>query len=31
MPEPAGRLYAPKVYNIDADRASVVELLEKSS
>lgn len=28
MPDLAGRIYIPKLYKIDADRASVVELLE---
>jgi hypothetical protein len=28
VPELAGRIYIPKLYNIDADRASVVKLLE---
>lgn len=30
MPELAGRLYIPKLYRIDADRAPVVDLLEGS-
>jgi hypothetical protein len=30
MPEVAGRLYVPKLYRIEADRAPVVELLERS-
>lgn len=28
MPELAGRIYIPKLYKVDADRASVVEVLE---
>jgi hypothetical protein len=29
VPELAGRLYIPKLYKVDADRASVVEVLER--
>lgn len=30
LPELAGRLYVPKLYNVDADRSSVVGMLERS-